>query len=181
MTRILSVANAAATETAPAVVSARKKKIIFQGLAVIPVQKPPKECKMRITFTDYFHNTTCVVYAKDGELNTKQINKIEKTLCGMSDCSCGLYPIYGVTHDGATASLSKDGDLLVYHEVAVSYNIDLMPYILRSQFANKVDAFASTVNGEYDMREGYRAIIKCPRENYKWMLAALQDSDLSIE
>jgi len=45
MTRILSVANAAATETAPAVVSARKK-IIFQGLAVIPVQKPPKECKM---------------------------------------------------------------------------------------------------------------------------------------
>lgn len=136
---------------------------------------------MKITFKDYFHNTTCVVYAKSGKLNPQQVNNIEKTLCGMSDCSCGLYPIYGVTHDGATAALSAEGDLLVYHEVAVSYNIDLMPYILRSQFVNKVDAFASTVNGEYVMCDGYRAIIKCPRDNYKWLLATLQDSDLSIE
>lgn len=58
---------------------------------------------MEINFSHGFHNTNITVYAKGGELTSRQIKKVEKKLCGMADCSCPMYPIYGITANEATA------------------------------------------------------------------------------
>lgn len=135
---------------------------------------------MEINFSHGFHNTNITVYAKGGELTPRQIKKVEKKLCGMADCSCPMYPIYGITANEATAVLTKDGELSVYYEVWVEYDIENLPFITSADFCADVDGWAETVQGSYSPRGKYLAMIKCPVENYEWLVNALRDSELGL-
>jgi hypothetical protein len=135
---------------------------------------------MKVTFFHGSHNTDVTVYAKDGELTPRQIVKVERELCGMADCSCFLYPIYGKTADEATAVLTKDGELSVYREVELAYDIENLPYVSRGDFCAEVDRLSEAVQGSYSMRGKYTAVINCPVGGYEWLLEELQDSCLTV-
>lgn len=66
---------------------------------------------MKIIFEHDFHNTKVLIYFSKEKLSDNQIKKIEKKLCGMSDCSCNLYPITGTSNKFKEILLSKDGEL----------------------------------------------------------------------
>jgi len=45
--------------------------------------------KMKITLTNDFHNTECVVIAQGNTLTRSQARRAWKTLCGIKGCVCG--------------------------------------------------------------------------------------------
>jgi hypothetical protein len=54
---------------------------------------------MKKTFSHPYHSTQVILVVTDGQLLTDgQREKLEKSLCGMDDCNCNLYPV--VSSDG---------------------------------------------------------------------------------
>jgi len=133
---------------------------------------------MKITFSGY-HDTEISVYAKNGELTENQLNRIYKAMCSKEGCFCRKKPVTGVTVAGALAEI-KDDRLYVYYEVWVEYDIENLPFITSADFCADVDGWAETVQGSYSPRGKYLAMIKCPVENYEWLLDAIQDSDSGL-
>ena len=44
----------------------------------------------KVTLKNDFHNTEVNVIPKNGWLSRAQVLRVEQTLCGVSDCCCGV-------------------------------------------------------------------------------------------
>lgn len=65
---------------------------------------------MRKIFFHPFHNSSVTLDVTDGQpLTDRQRTKLERTLCGMDDCRCNMYPV--VSDDGRWI-IYQDGDVL---------------------------------------------------------------------
>jgi hypothetical protein len=65
---------------------------------------------MRKTFIHPFHNTAVTLNVTDGSfLTDSQTVKLERELCGMSECRCNFYP---VESDDSHWSIYKSGEVL---------------------------------------------------------------------
>ena len=76
---------------------------------------------MKITFKNPFHGTEASCVTQNGTLNKRQVKRVRKQLCGMSDCTCG--GVYGgdlalvrTSHD-TWAVMDRHSDGLTYREI----------------------------------------------------------------
>ena len=65
---------------------------------------------MRKKFVHEFHKTAVTLHVSDGtQITDNQREKLERVLCGMSDCNCNFYPV--VSEDGHWR-IYKDGKIV---------------------------------------------------------------------
>jgi len=65
---------------------------------------------MKKTFEHPYHNARVTLDVTDGQpLTEAQQTKLEKTLCGMSNCQCNFYPVMS---DDGHWSIYKDGAVI---------------------------------------------------------------------
>ena len=48
----------------------------------------PKRKETKMILKNDFHNTQATAFPRQGRLSKRQLRRLEKQLCGMSDCEC---------------------------------------------------------------------------------------------
>jgi hypothetical protein len=71
--------------------------------------------KTKITIRSTFHppHPVRVIPAADGTLSERQVQRIEKALCGMSDCRCGGL-MRSRIDEGGEITLLREGEGALY-------------------------------------------------------------------
>lgn len=64
----------------------------------------------KIICKNSFHNSDCIVIARDGKLSTRQMKKIKKNLCGIAGCLCGGFDTYADAATGSKLMVEPDSN-----------------------------------------------------------------------